>query len=137
MFFELEDLEGSVEVVCFPRTVAEYGPLVQEDAIVMVSARLDHRGEDIKVIAREVSEVAVRQGGSLVTLEVPANRLSADVVQKLKKVLSNHPGQVPVHLHMTGSKGHKVLKIDDEFRVEPRSALYAELRELLGPSAVR
>ncbi len=137
VFFELEDLEGSVEVVCFPRTVAEYGALLQEDAIVTVGGRLDHRGEDIKVIGWEINEVAIRQGGSLVTLEVPANRLSADMVSRLKKVLANHPGQVPVHLHMTGSTGHKILKIDDEFRVEPRSALYAELRELLGPSAVR
>ncbi|MDH3540466.1 MAG: DNA polymerase III subunit alpha, partial [Acidimicrobiia bacterium] len=27
IFFELEDLEGGVEVICFPRTVAEVGPL--------------------------------------------------------------------------------------------------------------
>ncbi len=137
VFFELEDLEGSVEVVCFPRTVAEYGPMVQEDAILSVRGRLDHRGEDIKVIGWEITEVAVQQGKALLTLEVPASRLSADMVGKLKKVLANHPGQVPVHLHMTGATGHKVLKLDDQFRVEPRSALYAELRELLGPSAVR
>jgi hypothetical protein len=30
----------------------------------------------------------------------------------------------------------KVLRLGDEFRVEPRSALYAELKELLGGRAL-
>jgi len=58
------------------------------------------------------------------------------MVSRLKSVLSNHPGATPVFLHMEGDKGHKVMKLADEFRVETRSALYAELRELLGPRAV-
>jgi DNA polymerase-3 subunit alpha len=135
LFFTLEDLQGGVEVVCFPRVVAEFGPLVTEDAVLIVSGRLDHRGDDVKVMARELKELVVRSDGT-VRLEVSARRLSADLVQRLKGVLANHPGQAPVFLHMTNEKGHKVLKLADEFRVEPRSALYAELRELLGPRAV-
>jgi hypothetical protein len=41
-----------------------------------------------------------------------------------------------VILEMANGDRRKVLKLSDEFRVELRSALYAELRELLGPSAV-
>ncbi len=37
---------------------------------------------------------------------------------------------------MTNGGSHKVLKLSDEYRVDTRSALYAELRELLGPKAV-
>jgi len=33
-------------------------------------------------------------------------------------------------------EGHKVLALSDDHRVEARSALYAELRELLGQRAV-
>jgi DNA polymerase III subunit alpha len=36
VFFQLEDLEGSVEVVAFPKTVNEYGPLIQDDSILIV-----------------------------------------------------------------------------------------------------
>ncbi|WP_410971907.1 hypothetical protein, partial [Salmonella sp. SAL4445] len=35
LFFNLEDLEGSTEVVAFPRTVERAGPLVREDAVVV------------------------------------------------------------------------------------------------------
>jgi DNA polymerase-3 subunit alpha len=135
LFFRLEDLESGVEVACFPKTVAEYAPLVQEDAIVLISGRLDHRGEDIKLMAREIRELEIRNDDSL-RLRVPVTRLSPDLVGRLKEVLTRHPGTSPVMMHMTNGESHKVLKLSDEFRVELRSALYAEVAELLGPGAV-
>jgi DNA polymerase-3 subunit alpha len=136
IFFEFEDLEGGVEVICFPRTVAEVGPLVREDAILVVSGRLDHRGDDVKVVAATITEPDLRPDGAL-RIKVAAAALSQSLITKLKGVLHNHPGGAPVFLHMTNESGEmKVLRLGDEFRVEPRSALYAELKELLGGRAL-
>jgi DNA polymerase-3 subunit alpha len=135
MYFTLEDLAGSVEVVAFPRTVNEYAPLIREDSILLIKGRLDHRGEDVKVMAQAIEEPPLEPDG-VVTLEIPAKLLSAETVQRLKEVLVNHPGPAPVYLHMTTDAGHKVLKLDDDHRVEPRSDLYAELRELFGQKAI-
>ncbi len=134
-FFTFEDLQGSTEVVCFPRTVAEYGPYVREDAVLVVSGRVDHRGDDVKFIAQELREPDL-EAGDMVRLRVPATRLSKNMVGRLKSALSNHPGSSPVYLHMISEQGEKVLRLGEEHKVEPRSALFAELRELLGPSAV-
>jgi DNA polymerase-3 subunit alpha len=57
-------------------------------------------------------------------------------VGKLRGILGNHPGAAEVYLHMTSDNGEKVLRLGEEHRVEARSALFAELRELLGPSVV-
>ncbi len=135
LFFQLEDLEGTVEVVAFPRVVSQTGPAIREDAIVVVVGRVDHRGDDVKVIASQVEEPELRSD-SAVRLEVPATLLSPEMVERLKEILVNHPGTAPVYLHMTSDAGHKVWKLSDEHRVEPRSALYAELRELFGQKAV-
>ena len=136
IFFDLEDLEGSVEVICFPRTVAEVGPLVREDAILVVSGRLDHRGDDVKLVAASISEPDLRPDGA-VRVKVAATAMSQSLVTRLKSILHNHPGQAPVFLHMANETGEmKVLRLGDDFRVEARSALYAELKELLGPSAL-
>jgi DNA polymerase-3 subunit alpha len=134
-FFTFEDLQGSTEVVCFPRTVAEYGPFVREDAILVVTGRVDHRGDEVKFIAQELREPTL-EAEDLVRLRVPATRLSRSMVDRLKAALRNHPGPAPVYLHMTSDGSEKVIRLGDEHRVEPRTALYAELRELLGPSAV-
>ncbi|HEX2368838.1 MAG TPA: OB-fold nucleic acid binding domain-containing protein, partial [Acidimicrobiia bacterium] len=135
LFFQCEDLEGSVEVVAFPKVAAEAIGVIREDAIVVVTGRLDHRGDDIKVVAREIKELEVRNADE-VRLEVPAAALSPRAVGRLKEILGNHPGTSPVFLHMVANGNHKVLRLGDEHRVEPRSALYAELRELFGAGAI-
>ena len=136
VFFELEDLEGAVEVICFPKMVAEIGPLVRADAILVVRGRLDHRGDSVKVVSQEIFEPNLSED-SVVRVQVAATRLSKTLVADLKGVLANHPGTAPVFLHMTNDgSAPKVLRLGDEFAVEPRSALYAELKELLGSRAL-
>ncbi len=135
LFFQLEDLEGSVECIAFPKTVHEYGPLIVEDAVLVISGNLDHRGDDVKVVAREIKELELRDD-SVVRLSVPAARLTPETVEALKKILSNHPGSSSVLLHLTDNGDTKVLRLGNEFNVEPRSALFAELKELLGPRAI-
>ncbi len=135
VYFSVEDLQGSVEAVAFPKTVAEHGPMIREDAIVVLSGRVDHRGDDVKFIVQAVSEPELSEDRT-VRVRVPASRLSTSVVESLKSVLINHPGSAPVFIHMTSDDDEKVLRVGAEHNVEPRSALFAELRELLGPSAV-
>ena len=135
LFFQLEDLEGSVECIAFPKTVHEFGPLIVEDAVLVVSGNLDHRGDDVKVVAREIKELEIRDD-STVRLTVQAARLTPEVVASLKGILSNHPGSAAVFLHMTDNGDTKVLRLGDALKVEPRSALFAELKELLGPKAI-
>jgi DNA polymerase-3 subunit alpha len=135
LFFQLEDLEGSVEVIVFPKTVHDFGPLVVEDAVLVVSGHLDHRGDEVKVVSREIKELAVRDD-TTVRLGVPAQRLTPEVVSDLKNILRNHPGSATVFLNLSDNGDTKVLRLGDDHKVEPRSALFAELKELLGPRAI-
>jgi DNA polymerase-3 subunit alpha len=135
LFFQLEDLEGSVEVIVFPKTVHDFGPLVVEDAVLVVSGQVDNRGDDVKIVARELKELAVRDD-TTVRLDVSAQRLTPEVVSNLKTILRNHPGSATVFLDLRDNGNTKTLRLGDDHRVEPRSALFAELKELLGPRAI-
>jgi DNA polymerase III subunit alpha len=135
LFFQLEDLEGSVEVVAFPKTVNESGPLVRDDAVLVVSGRVDQRGDDVKLIAMRISEPDLSPE-KIVRLRVPAVRMSPDLVTELKGILANHPGKTPVFMHLSGTGSDTVVRLGMEHTVEPRTALYAELRELLGTGSV-
>jgi DNA polymerase-3 subunit alpha len=135
VYFPLEGLSGSVETVAFPKTVAEYGPMIREDAVVVIRGRIDHRGDDVKFIAMSISEPELTSDDS-VRIRVSASRMSASVAQDLRDVLENHPGTSPVFIHMTGDGGEKVVRVSAEHAVDPRSALFAELRGMFGPSAV-
>jgi DNA polymerase-3 subunit alpha len=101
----------------------------------VVSGHLDHRGDDVKVVAREIRELAIRDD-TTVRLAVESQRLTPEVVTSLKHILRNHPGSATVFLNLSDNGNTKVLKLGDDHKVEPRSALYAELKELLGPRAI-
>jgi DNA polymerase-3 subunit alpha len=135
LYFGLEDLESSVEVVCFPRVVADKGGLIRDDAILIVRARVDQRGDDLKLIALDLSEPDLTQEQA-VRLRIQASAMSADLVDRLRRVLADHAGSVPVFTHLESSEGTKVVRLGGQYTVEPRAALYADLRALLGADAV-
>ena len=53
--FVLEDLEASIEVTVFPRTLQEQGHKLEDDVIVTVKGRLDRRDDSrFGLIAQDV-----------------------------------------------------------------------------------
>jgi DNA polymerase III subunit alpha len=135
--FILEDLEAAVEVMVFPRTMADYGHLLAEDTIVCVKARLDLREDVPKLIAMEVRRPElVDGGGPPVRLRVPASRLTESLVGEVKRVLLEHPGDSPVFLHVEDGKRTTVLRLGPGYCVDAGNGLHAELRVLLGADAV-
>ena len=54
-FVTLEDLQGYIELVVFPRTWAKYQEVLQWDAIVMVEGRIDAQGGEPKILVDNVT----------------------------------------------------------------------------------
>ncbi len=70
----MEDLQGAVEVVVFPRLYEQTGPNWQEGAILLVAGRIDHRGEEVSLLADLVTdlEAATTQGEEAFAADVAA-----------------------------------------------------------------
>jgi DNA polymerase-3 subunit alpha len=130
--FVLEDLQAAMEVFVFPKTMAEYGALIENDVILVVKGRLDTREEEPKIVCMEVSRPLLHRGEEDLHIKLPLGVLTDRRVDGLKEVLSGHPGPSAVLLHV----GEKVLKLPPEFNVDCRNGLVGELKRLLGQSAV-
>jgi hypothetical protein len=50
----MEDLQGTVEVVVFPKTYETTLGTWRDGAILLVAGRVDHRGEDVQILADSV-----------------------------------------------------------------------------------
>jgi len=50
----IEDLHGSIEIVVFPKLYEQTGPIWREGAILLVAGRIDHRGEEVSLLAELV-----------------------------------------------------------------------------------
>jgi DNA polymerase-3 subunit alpha len=133
----LEDLEGAIEVLFFPKSYEEVGMHLAEDAVLLVRGRLDKREEVPRLIAMDVSVPDVSQGPrGPVVLSLAANRVTPPLVERLKDVLATHPGTTEVHLDMTSSGRSTRVRLDDTLRVTASAALMADLKQLLGPAAI-
>jgi DNA polymerase III subunit alpha len=131
--FVLEDLQASMEVFVFPRVMADYGMLLENDAIVAIRGRLDLREDQPKIVCMEVRRPELSVAGAQeLRIALPIQKLTDDTVGRLRGVLVGHPGDSPVLLHV----GAKILRLPPEFNVDSRNGLVGELKRLLGANAI-
>jgi DNA polymerase III subunit alpha len=132
--FVLEDLQSSIEVMVFPKTMEQYGHLLDDDSIIIVKGRVDRRDDQPKLMATELSRFEpVTDGSPPVRINLAPSALSDRLLERLKALLAEHPGESQVFLHLGREQ---VLRLPDGFCVDASNGLVGELRVLLGAEAV-
>jgi len=133
----IEDLEGGVEVMFFGETYLAYSTILAEDQVVVLRGRVRRRDETMQLQAMEVSLPDISTvADSPVLVSLPESRCTQPVVEKLREILSTHPGVTEVHLKLTSPGRTKVMRLEDTLRVTKSPALYGDLKALLGPSCL-
>ncbi len=135
MILSVEDLSGAiVEVLCFPKTVEKFGMYLRPDAILLIQGRIDRdaRDDSIKLIAMEVRQPKL--GENLpVEIHLGRDECTPKIIDRLKDVLSGHPGESQVFLHLEGPNETTVLRLASDYWVDQTNGLFAELKALFGP----
>ncbi|MFI7597754.1 DNA polymerase III subunit alpha [Actinoplanes sp. NPDC049681] len=133
----LEDLAGGVETLFFPNTYEVIGQYIAEDAIVVVKGRVDRRDDTPRIMAMDMSmpDVSHNPDSKPITLTMPITRCTPPLVSELKEILVSHPGDSEVHVHLLNGSRKTVMRLGG-FKVAPTPALRADLKMILGPSAV-
>jgi len=133
--FALEDLGASMEVMVFPKTMADHGHKLADDVIVLVKGRIDRRDDLSKIICHEIEVFRTSDLEEVrpVHVHLPIERVRPETVAELKGLLASHPGDSEVFLHL-GDR--QVLRLPPDYCVDPASGLVAEIRVLLGAEAV-
>jgi DNA polymerase-3 subunit alpha len=140
LFVRIDDLEGSVEVVIVPAVFSESRDLLVADALVLISGRVDQKGEgETKVVAQAVRRFEPEAGGEedKLRLVVDAGRVAGDHLETLKQILSDHPGDAAVVLEMATNDGPVRLRFGDDFKVDASDrSLAASLKSLFGERCI-
>ncbi len=130
--FTLEDLQSSCEVMVFPKTMAEQGYKLADDAVVVVRARVDGRDDAPKLICHDITVFdGITDGAPPLRLKLAPTSVSEQVIATLQRILRDHPGDSQVFLHV----GSQVLRLTDEYCVD-YARVAGELRAELGVDAV-
>lgn len=133
----LEDLDGAIEVLLFPSAYTLASTLLVEDQVVRVKGQLSRDKDQPELRAQEVTAPDLNQGPTgPVVISLPSTRCTPPVVAQLRDVLGTHPGMTEVQLRLLTRSSTKVLRLDDNLRVSPSPALFADLKQLLGPGCL-
>ena len=152
MFATLDDLESSVEILVFGNALAASEGAVDVDKVVLVRGRVDHKeggktcvvvqeAESFAPSAEEVASARTQaarrvEAARPLRLRVDAARLPATVIDELKHVLENFPGEAEVVLELQTADGPRKLRLGPGYRVAPSAGLRAELDAVLGSAAL-
>jgi DNA polymerase III subunit alpha len=98
----LEDLTGRIECTLFPDTYESAKPLLEGDAPLIVSGRIETRdlGTKLLVSALEPFESARGAYRPALHLQIRAEELSVHWLERVDELLSGHPGDCEVYLHI-------------------------------------
>ena len=133
----LEDLDGAIEVLLFPSTYQLASTLLVEDSILRIKGALSRDKDQPELRAQEVTVPDLSDGPSgPVVISLPSTRCTGPVVAQLRDVLGTHPGVTEVRLRLLTRDATKVMRLDDRLRVTPSPALFADLKQLLGPGCL-
>ena len=102
-FVTVEDLSGKVDAVCFHKKLLEYGDILQQENKVVITGRLQHRGEDqLSLVVENVKSV---DNSNIVTVSL-LDEIKYEELCGIKNILAKHHGDDPVMIKLPEINGY-------------------------------
>jgi len=136
--FRLEDLVGSVAVTCFPRAYEACRQHIVDNAVIVVRAKIEERGEEPGLVLEEAMDVEAalaRFSGGVVIQLCPEDDAC---LPELHTTLVQHRGKSPLFFLVTGRDGcTRTVRASGSHGVAISAGLAADVDRLLGRGRVR
>ena len=136
VFLRVEDVTGGIETVVFNTIYEKARELCTTDRILIVKGRIDRKEGETKLVALELSAFESVPEKREVRLKIDATKAAAGTIHELRRLIEDFPGESPVYADLTTSHGKKVYAFGPQYKVAPAPDFYAEVKMLLGESAI-
>ncbi|MHB8902444.1 MAG: helix-hairpin-helix domain-containing protein, partial [Thermoguttaceae bacterium] len=135
--WDLEDKDGIMRCILWPEQFAQYGELVQPDAILVVLGAIDKRpgSEEANLIVNELiplDELQTRYTRG-VKLRFSETEHGTEKLDLLYEIVRGYPGTGELQLVMYLADGTRVPMVCRGTKVENNQEMRSRVEELLGP----
>lgn len=129
---KLEDLEGMVELLVFPRSFQKVQRYIQPNTVVLVKGILNLKEDSPKIIVNDL--FPFEEIYKLITgMSINLSGVRENIFESLKELLSSSRGNIPIYLHLdTPSKSKVQLVVGEGLYVAPNEKLIQDIDNLLG-----
>ncbi len=133
--FDLEDMQGAIRCIIWPKSFVDHGDRVQADAIVLAKGKIDRRGGDeSNLIVDELIPLAdldTRYTHGM-RIRLDENDHTGDTMSRLREIIRGYPGSQELLFSMQLNEGETVHLKSDKYRVEISSEMRSRIDDLLG-----
>ncbi len=138
--FQLEDLEGQIEVLAFPKAFEQFQSLLENERAVLITGRVESDDGRLRLTADEV--VALddlrEKKADAVQVRLDASDIDDELIGKLRRAVEAHKGEVALYLEVVRPGDFRlVARVEPGLRVSPSRKLSADLESVVGPGRVR
>jgi DNA polymerase-3 subunit alpha len=133
--FTLEDKTGTVEIICWPETYRKTEIDFTTDEPVCVSGTLEVGDERCQIIADSVVLLAAHRARTTqeVHLALRAERVSDELIARLKATLAEHRGDCPAFLHLLlPNSTETIIALPRDLRVAATEGMIEAVEQLCG-----
>lgn len=142
-YFTLEDLEGTVDVIIFPKTYEEYKEVIIDENLVILEGRLDAAEFNVKLLAESITPINkykvkktkkkknVKNDHYCLHVEVDMNQLDESKLRGLKKIFKKHPGQNKVMIHFKTQQKIYHQRVNKNITIEYNQKIVKEIEDFL------
>jgi DNA polymerase-3 subunit alpha len=131
-FAQIEDFEGSIELIIFHETYDKFKSLLSPENIVWIEGNVSSGG-DRKITVRKVTEIEPlrRRLAKYVDLTLPPESATDDNLKHLKAVLAKHKGNCRLRIFVSKNNlGNVKILTTKAISVEPSNELIAKIHNL-------
>jgi DNA polymerase-3 subunit alpha len=137
--WDLEDRDGLTRCIMWPEQFAQYGALVQPDAILAVRGKVDRRpgAEEVNVIVDELIPVAdlPERFSSGVVIRISEAQHDERALEQLREILRGYPGNKKLKLRLDLANGAQVWLDSGWSGVDVNPEARERVESLLGPGS--
>jgi len=131
----LEDLEGSVQVLCMNENYDKYRELLVQGKAILVIGEVNTGDDKPKIFPQEIMalEDAPRKFTKQVHLRLNTAHLTPDSLESVRNLIATYPGKCPLFLCFVRPAGEIIfMETHEKFFVAPSRQLQQATEELLG-----
>lgn len=154
-FCDVEDVFGNLEMIAFPKLLAQYGMLLNVGSVILCEGRISVKDDEIKLIPDKISiapksvdgenrqtvkpssESDIKEASSKKKRRGIFLKISAEnekFVPKIQTLITIFEGDMPVYLFMESTK--KYVFLGKDYLTAPNEPFLKELRNILGENSV-
>jgi DNA polymerase III subunit alpha len=134
--FDLEDMQGMVRCILWPKGFATQGAAVVPDGVVIARGKVDKRGggDEVNLIIDEL--IPLQELDSRYTrgirIRIDENEHDRSTLSRVREILRGYPGGQELVFSLCMAEGEVVTLKSDKYRVEVTPEMRTRIDDLLG-----